>query len=301
MDEEEKRYREHMQQFALEQAANRCSLVLSRQKYEAIVKHLLHPRVKVDSQFKHWVKQKKFSLAYVTNDSDPILTIPNHESRNLVDAKTRLQVVHAEQIFDIVYDIHTKELNHAGYKKVLEYVQRYYYGITRGFLQEFTRTCPWCAQLRPTTIISTKQFHNSKDDVMAIVKVISKHENSERDDDEEEVITHHIDSGPNPYRKETGITIMEEEMSSGDNTTLLHKVPRPFNHLNNDIDEKHVNTAPQFYENYRMLHLDSDDVDVAFVNYLIKELKSIKNPNVKKRLKKKIIDTVLEIQVEEDL
>lgn len=185
-------------------------------------------------------------------------------------------------------------------KKVLEYVQRYYYGITRGFLQEFTRTCPWCAQLRPTTIISTKQFHSSKEDVMAVVKVISKHENSERDD-EEEVITHHIDSGSDTYRKETGITIVEEEMLSNDNTTLLHKVPRPFHHINNDIDEKHVNTSPQYYENYRMPQHDSDDVDVAFVNYLVKELKSIKNPNVKKKLKKKIIDTVLEIQVEEDL
>lgn len=298
-EEEEIKHRGHMHQFALEQAANKCSLVLSRKKYESIVWHLLNLEAKIEPQLKHWIKHKKFHLAYVTGDeSDPILTIPSLESRNLGEGKEmRLQVVHADQIFDIVHDIHTKELNHSGYKKLLDYIQRYYYGITRGFLQEFTRTCPVCSRNRPTTLISPKEYNNKNGDVMTIVKVISKHEIAEEDVN---ISTQSIDAPESSFTGDMNMVEEEEEVPTRNKPTLLHKMSHPLNHLNNDVQGKVLHAAAHFFENYKVPHQhDSDDVDEAFVNYLVKELKSIKNPSVKKRLKKKIIDIVLEVQDED--
>ena len=51
--------------------------------------------------------------------------------------------------FDIVKGIHVDELKHSGYKIVMDYVQRHYHGITRGFIQEYCKHCPACQLSQP--------------------------------------------------------------------------------------------------------------------------------------------------------
>lgn len=53
---------EHMQKVADELAASSKSSVISEEKFEAITHHLLHPDVKVDPHFKHWVKKRGFQI-----------------------------------------------------------------------------------------------------------------------------------------------------------------------------------------------------------------------------------------------
>ena len=60
-----------------------------------------------------------------------------------------LKVVHAENVVAILDHIHGHELKHSGYRKVLEYSQRSYYGITRPIVQKYCVCCPVCQLSAP--------------------------------------------------------------------------------------------------------------------------------------------------------
>ena len=55
-------------------------------------------------------------------------------------------------MIDAVKQIHCEELQHAGYKKVLEKITRMFYGIPRSFVQEFCKRCPVCQLSQPQTV-----------------------------------------------------------------------------------------------------------------------------------------------------
>ena len=68
-----------------------------------------------------------------------VLVVPNeHKGKQHVEGSAKfLRVVHAGDIYQIVNNIHVDKLKHSEYKNVLEYAQRHYHGITRGFIQEY--------------------------------------------------------------------------------------------------------------------------------------------------------------------
>jgi transposase InsO family protein len=59
-------------------------------------------------------------------------------------SSAHLRVLHAENVVNVLTEIHGTELKHSGYKKVLEYAQRHYQGPTRDFVQKYCLNCPKC-------------------------------------------------------------------------------------------------------------------------------------------------------------
>ena len=64
-------------------------------------------------------------------------------------SSTMLKVVHAENVVAIIEQIHGHELKHSGYRKVLEFAQRSYYGITGPIVQRYCVCCPVCRLSAP--------------------------------------------------------------------------------------------------------------------------------------------------------
>lgn len=60
-----------------------------------------------------------------------------------------LRVLHADNIVQVLHEVHAEELKHSGYKKVLEYAQRHYQGPTRNYVQKFYSMCPTCQLSAP--------------------------------------------------------------------------------------------------------------------------------------------------------
>ena len=130
--------------------SSKRSLVLTKEKFDATVAHLKNPRDPVDAHFKHWVKTKKFGLVDIPAlELVDALVVPNPAASKIEGATRHLRVVHADQLYDITKQVHVDELKHAGYKKVMEFVQRHYYGVTRSYIQTFCKTCPTCQLAQP--------------------------------------------------------------------------------------------------------------------------------------------------------
>ncbi|XP_076435754.1 uncharacterized protein LOC143275489 [Babylonia areolata] len=55
-----------------------------------------------------------------------------------------LMVIHTGQLYDVVRHTHEVLFQHGGYKRVLDHLQNLYYGVTRGYVQEFCSMCPTC-------------------------------------------------------------------------------------------------------------------------------------------------------------
>ncbi|XP_076057875.1 uncharacterized protein LOC143035141 isoform X5 [Oratosquilla oratoria] len=122
------------------------SSVMTKGKYDRVVFHLEHPTVATDPHLTLWVKKRRFQLCCSPeNGQSQILVVPaKQEEGQNGQAPHYLRVVHRESIFDIVAYIHCQKLGHAGYKKVLEHVQRDYAGIPRSYVQKLCRDCPVC-------------------------------------------------------------------------------------------------------------------------------------------------------------
>ena len=128
---------------------SRSSSVISTEKYNRIRHHLQNPSDKIDSRFKFWInKEKRFYLISVPalNAVDMVV---KHNPAPEDGAPNYLQVVHSEQIYDVVEKVHNQELIHAGYRKVLEVIKRQYDGITRSYVQYFCTNCPICQLRQP--------------------------------------------------------------------------------------------------------------------------------------------------------
>ena len=128
---------------------SQSSTVISTEKYNRISHHLQNPSDKIDSRFKFQVnKEKKYFLITVLalNMVDMVV---KHNPSPEDGAPNYLQVVHSEQIYDVVEKVHSQELIHAGYRKVLEVIKRSYDGITRSYVQYFCNNCPKCQLKQP--------------------------------------------------------------------------------------------------------------------------------------------------------
>ena len=117
-------HKEIMDNFLKSLTNARTSSVLSDDKYEAVLKHLKDPNTKVDRNFKHWVhKNKGFqSMDLPALDVSNAIVVPIKDSRKTNTSSAFLRVVPELKLYNIVKKVHCKEMNHAGYKKCLDYV-----------------------------------------------------------------------------------------------------------------------------------------------------------------------------------
>ena len=117
-------HKEIMDNFLKSLTNARTSSVLSNDKYEAVLKHLKDPNTKVDRNFKHWVhKNKGFQLMdFPGLDVNNAIVVPIKDSRKKNTSSAFLRVVPESKLYNIVKQVHCKEMNHAGYKKCLDYV-----------------------------------------------------------------------------------------------------------------------------------------------------------------------------------
>ena len=117
-------HKEIMDNFLKSLTNGRTSSVLSDDKYEAVIKHLKDPNTKVDRNFKHWVhKNKGFQLMDLPGlDVSNAIVVPIKDNRKTNTSSAFLRVVPESKLYNIVKQVHCKEMNHAGYKKCLDYV-----------------------------------------------------------------------------------------------------------------------------------------------------------------------------------
>ena len=120
------KHKEHMITMSSAQGESKKSPVITKVKYDAIVKHLRNLNDKVDAHFRHWVKGREFKLldmpALGLSDT---LVVPKKNDKQTDTDSRYLKVLHADQMYETILQIHSQELKHAGYKKVLEYVSTF--------------------------------------------------------------------------------------------------------------------------------------------------------------------------------
>ena len=117
-------HKEIMDNFLKSLTNARTSSVLSDDKYEAVLKHLKDPNTKVDRNFKQWVhKNKGFQLMDLPGlDVSNAIVVPIKDNRKTNTSSSFLRVVPESKLYNTVKQVHCKEMNHAGYKKCLDYV-----------------------------------------------------------------------------------------------------------------------------------------------------------------------------------
>ena len=121
------------------------SAFISTEKYGKIVNHLKCPEIVVDSNFRHWVKKKQYYLLDLPAIGlKDVLFIPNKDS-----SERGLRVLHSDQMFEVCYMVHSNEVNHSGYKKTWDTLQRTYSGISRAYVETFIKHCPVCQLKQP--------------------------------------------------------------------------------------------------------------------------------------------------------
>ena len=119
-------HREVMELFLEELANSKTSPVLKDDKYNAIIEVLKDPNACKDTFFKFKVKSKKYQIMDLPGlGIKNALVVPVKESktsgvRNVSSAF--LRVLPQSQVYDVMHEIHCRELNHAGYKKCRDYV-----------------------------------------------------------------------------------------------------------------------------------------------------------------------------------
>ncbi|XP_029953862.1 zinc finger protein 837-like isoform X2 [Salarias fasciatus] len=147
---EDPAFRQRLQDLADEFGASPRSSLISEEKYNSIIQHLQHPHDKVDPHFKHWVKKRRFQLMDLPGlGLGQVLVLPN-DNKNKDDSDSQyLHVLHSGNVVDVVHNIHAQELKHSGYKKVLEFAQRQYFGVFRSLVQEYCNNCPTCQLKQP--------------------------------------------------------------------------------------------------------------------------------------------------------
>ena len=87
------------------------------------------------------------------------------------------RVAHVEEFYDIIRDVHEKELLHGGYKKTFDKVQslvteyewewlssvaELYHGIPRSVVEKFVSLCPSCQLRKPPAINSSSKANYCK-------------------------------------------------------------------------------------------------------------------------------------------
>ncbi|PIK39696.1 putative SCAN domain-containing protein 3-like [Apostichopus japonicus] len=144
--------KEHMKSTTDNLLKAKTTYVISREKYESVIRHLTTGD-NVTPHFKAWVKKKRFSIQNIPAlDIVDTLVVPADEKEDPLRLGNFKRVIPADEMFDVVRQVHCTELQHAGYKKTLEKVQRMFNGIPRSYVQEFCKNCPVCQLSVPQTV-----------------------------------------------------------------------------------------------------------------------------------------------------
>jgi hypothetical protein len=118
------------------------SKIITLEKSKKIITVLKTPNdesVKDDHNFKHYVKKSKFNIAM---DGDK--EIFSREVENENNEVANLPVAIKENMFEILYQIHSIQRGHVGINKIENLVRQRYYGIPRTVVSKFIKLCPVC-------------------------------------------------------------------------------------------------------------------------------------------------------------
>jgi transposase InsO family protein len=145
--------RHTMNSFADQISNSKTSKTITREKFDRIVSHLNNQTISVDPHFRAWVKKRKFAIQNIPAlEITNALIVPSDEDTDPARLGSFKRVIPVDKVFDVIHQLRCQELQHAGYKKVLEKVNRMFYGIPRSYIQEFCKNCPVCQLSVPQTV-----------------------------------------------------------------------------------------------------------------------------------------------------
>ena len=114
---------EQMGKFLETVCSSKTSCVVPDRKYAEILNVIKHPFGYKDRLFRHKVKVKGYQIMDLPGlGVKDALVIPKKESSKGETSSGFLRVIPESKVYDVMQQVHCKELNHAGYKKCREYV-----------------------------------------------------------------------------------------------------------------------------------------------------------------------------------
>ena len=104
--------------------------ILKDEKYNAIINTIQHPDKCTNAKLKHQVKSKQYQLMDLPGlGIKNALVVPSKGDKSSGSTSSAfLRVLSESQVYDVMHEIHFRELNHAGYKKCRDYVSCYLLG-----------------------------------------------------------------------------------------------------------------------------------------------------------------------------
>ena len=112
-------HREMMDKVLQSILKSKTSPVLKDDKYEAVINFLKHPSTCKDKHFRHWVKSKQLQMMDLPGlGIKDAVVVPGKGTKS----SPFLRVIPESKIYDIMKEVHFKELQHSGYKKCRDYV-----------------------------------------------------------------------------------------------------------------------------------------------------------------------------------
>ena len=90
---------------------SKTSPVVKDDKYEAVINFLKHPSTCKDKHFRHWVKSKQFQMIDLPGlGIKDAVVVPGKGTKS----SPFLRVLPESKIYDIMKEVHFKELQHSG-------------------------------------------------------------------------------------------------------------------------------------------------------------------------------------------
>ncbi|XP_067659392.1 uncharacterized protein [Haliotis asinina] len=153
MDEHKK----HLDSILAKCQNGRNMLLLSKNKYEKIVQYL-KLGTGASYRFKSWIQRRRFQLLQLPDeDQTEVLVVPKQDGMSM----GYVRVLHENQIYGKVRDIHVCVLNHGSYTQTLQSVSDLYYDISKDYISEFVRRCDCCQTNSTSDGISNSDFQSS--------------------------------------------------------------------------------------------------------------------------------------------
>lgn len=108
----------------------KTSSVVPDKRYDEIMKLLHNPESCNDRVFRHKVKVKGYQIMDLPGlGVKDALVIPKKDSVKNETSSGFLRVIPESKIYEVMQQVHCKELNHAGYKKCREYVSNCFISV----------------------------------------------------------------------------------------------------------------------------------------------------------------------------
>ena len=119
-------HREMMDKVLQSILKSKTSPVLKDEKFEAVVTFLKQTSSCKDKDFRHWVKSKQFQMMDLPGlGIQDAVVVPGKGGK----CSAFLRVIPESRIYDVMKEVHFKELQHSGYKKCRDYVSCTYFNI----------------------------------------------------------------------------------------------------------------------------------------------------------------------------